>query len=319
MKHWSMAILACLSVLAMPVKAENYPQKSVRIIVGYPPGGASDTVARMLAQQLEKLNDQPFVIENKPGVGGMLSLSTVSKSHPDGYTLGLGVSGTLVIGPHLQKSVPYDVKTDFSPIGMIAKVPMVLLAGPGLHAENVKGLIKIAREKPGEIIFGSGAQAFELAMQLINSHAKIDTTSATYKGGAAAAIDVIAGRVPIMVDSIGAQFSSIKEGRLRALAVLDSTRSAVLPDVPTMKEAGVPEYEAVGWIGLVGPKGMDSAIVDKLNEQLRQIVNAPEFSGKLLSLGFQPATGSASGLMAAITSEYDKWGKVVREAGMTPQ
>ena len=254
MRKLILAGLSCLAMIGAPVWADTYPTKPVRIVVGYPPGGASDIVARLVAQELEKQNNQSFVVENKPGVGGMLSLSSVAKSDPDGYVLGLGVSGTLVTGPHLQKNTPYDVKTDFTPIGMVAKVPMVLLAGPALEQDSVQGLIESARENPGEIIFASGAQAFELAMQLFNSRAQIKTISASYKGGAAAAIDVMAGRVPIMVDSIGAQQANIKDGKLRALAVLDSVRSPVLPDVPTMKEAGVPDYEAVGWIALMAPK-----------------------------------------------------------------
>lgn len=248
----------------------------------------------------------------------MLSLSSVAKSEPDGYVLGLGVSGTLVTGPHLQKNTPYDVKTDFAPIGMVAKVPMVLLAGPALKQDSVKGLVQEAKEKPGEIIFASGAQAFELAMQLLNSRAQIKTTSASYKGGAAAAIDVIAGRVPIMVDSIGAQQGNIKDGKLRALAVLDGVRSPVLPDVPTMIEAGVPDYEAVGWIALMAPKGTPAFVVSKLNAQIAKIVEEPAFREKLISLGFQPSAGTPEELQATINAEYDKWGEVVRLAGLSP-
>jgi len=318
MKQWLLAGVACIAIASMPAMAHDYPNKGVRIVVGYPPGGASDIVARLLAQEFEELNGQPFVVENKPGVGGMLSLSAVAKSQPDGYVLGLGVSGTLVTGPHLQKNTLYDVKSDFSPIGMVAKVPMVLLAGPALKQNSVRGLIQEARERPGEIIFASGAQAFELAMQLLNSKAQIRTTSASYKGGAAASIDVIAGRVPIMVDSIGAQKNNIEEGKLRALAVLDSSRSPVLPDVPTMMEAGVSDYEAVGWIALVAPGGTPSSIVEKLNAQIKKIVEKPAFNEKLISLGFQPATSSPGQLQATINSEYDKWGEVVRTAGMTP-
>jgi len=311
--------LACLSLAGLPAIAAEYPDKSVRIVVGYPPGGASDMVARLLAQELEAVNGQPFVVENKPGVGGMLSLSSVAKSNPDGYVLGLGVSGTLVTGPHLQKNALYDVKSDFAPVAMVAKVPMVLLAGPSLKQNSVKDLVGAARDKPGEIIFASGAQAFELAMQLLNSRANIKTTSASYKGGAAAAVDVMAGRVPIMVDSIGAQQANIKDGRLRALAVLDSSRSPALPDVPTMQEAGVPDYEAVGWIAIVAPAGTPDPIVQKLNTQIGNIVQKPEFSERLVSQGFQPAASTPAELKAIIETEYDKWGEVVRESGMTPQ
>ena len=322
MKQWLLATLACVAgftATAAPASAHAYPEKAVRIVVGYPPGGASDIVARLLAKELERLNGQPFVVDNRPGVGGMLAMKTVAESEPDGYVLGLGVSGTMVIGPHLQKSFFYDVKNDFSPIALVAKASMVLLAGPAFEKESVGDLVRMAQEKPGEVIFASGAQAFELAMQLLNSRAQIKTTSASYKGGAAAAIDVIGGRVPIMVDSVAAQLTNVREGKLRALAVLDSARSPLLPDVPTMMEAGVPDYEAVGWVSIVAPKGVPQPIVEKLNAQLREIVEQKELNERLIVLGFQPDAGSPSDLQKLIDFEYDKWGEVVLQAGMTPQ
>ena len=317
MKHMLLMALASLTVAATPVLAGTYPDKQVRIVVGYPPGGASDIVARLLAKDLEELNKQAFVVENKPGVGGMLGLSTVARSPADGYVLGLGVSGTLVTGPHLQKNQLYAPKTDFAPVSMVAKVPMVLLAGPGLEANTVKDLIAQAKAKPGDMTFASGAQAFELALQLLNHSADVQITSASYKGGAAASIDVIAGRVSIMIDSIGAQLTNIKEGKLRALAVLDSERSPVLPDVATMQEAGVADYDAVGWIALLAPKGTPPDVVAKLNKQINQIVAQPEFKDKLVSLGFQPTGSTPEGLQKTIDVDYDKWAEVVRNSGMT--
>lgn len=310
-------VLASLAVISTPAQAEAYPDKQVRIVVGYPPGGASDIVARLLAKELEGVNKQPFVVENKPGVGGMLSLSSVARSPADGYVLGLGVSGTLVTGPHLQKNQLYDPKNDFAPIAMVAKVPMVLVAGPALKQNSVQEMIAEAKAEPGNMIFASGAQAFELALQLLNHSAGVQITSASYKGGAAASIDVMAGRVPIMIDSIGAQLNNIQQGNLRALAVLDDTRSPVLPDVATMQEAGVTDYAAVGWIALLAPKGTPDDVVAKLNKQINQIVEMPEFKDKLMSLGFQPVGSTPEGLQKIIETDFDKWGEVVRKAGMT--
>ena len=319
----SMATVAAVSIAAAmaptSAMANTYPDKPVRIIVGYPPGGASDIVARMVAQELEAKNKQSFIVENRPGVGGMLSLSNVAKSPADGYILGLGVSGTLGTGPHLQKTALYDPKTDFAPIAMVAKVPMVLLAGPSFKPQTVQELIQAAKSQPESITFASGAQAFELALQLLNSKANIKVTSVSYKGGAAASIDVIGGRASIMIDSIGAQQANIKDGKLRPIAVMDSTRSPVLPNVPTMIEAGVPGYEAVGWIALLAPKGTPQPIVDKLSKQINEVVKTPAFSDKLKSLGFEPASSTAAQLQAIIVSEYDKWGEVVRSAGMQAQ
>jgi tripartite-type tricarboxylate transporter receptor subunit TctC len=302
-----------------PVQAQTYPTKPVRVVVGYPPGGASDTISRIVAQELSRINNQPFIVENKPGVGGMLSMSNVAKSSPDGYTLGLGVSGTLTTGPHLQKTKLYDPLTNFEPIGMVSKAPMVLLAGPGFKYDNVSALIREAKARPGEIMFASGAQAFELALQLFKAKANINLGSVPYAGGAQASIDVLAGRVPLMVDTIGAQQENIKAGKLRALAMLDSKRSPLFPDVPTMAESGVSGYEAVGWTSLVAAKGTPQPIVQKLNQQLQQIIAMPEIRQKLLAIGFEPSGGSPNDLERTIQSEYAKWGQVINAAGMTAQ
>ena len=319
MKRILCIALACVAALFQPVQAQTYPSKPVRLLVGYPPGGASDIVARLIAQELATLNGQPFVVENKPGVGGMLSMSTIAKSPADGYVLGIGVSGTLVTGPHLQKNKMYDPLTDFESISMVAKAPMVLLAGPSVKYDGVNALVRDAKSNPGEIMFASGAQAFELALQLFNAKAGVKIASVPYPGGTPASTDVMAGRVAIMVDTIGAQQANIKAGKLKALAVLDSRRSSVLPNVPTVAESGVPGYEALGWISMVAPKGTPEAIVRKLNQQIRQIVLIPEIQQKLMSLGFEPASGSPQELDQQIHAEYAKWGEVVKNAGMTPQ
>jgi tripartite-type tricarboxylate transporter receptor subunit TctC len=322
MKQAAVLTLACAATLAAPAaqaQTTPYPNRTVHVLVGYPPGGASDIVARLVAQELSRLNGQQFIVENKPGVGGMLSLSMVAKAPADGYTLGLGVSGTLTTGPHLQKSRLYDPVNDFAPVSRVAKTPMVLLAGPGFRYEDVRGLIREAKARPGELMYASGAQAFELALQLFKVKAGVNMTSVPYPGGAAASIDVMAGRVPVMADTIGAQQENIKAGKLRPLAVLDSGRSTALPDVPTMQEAGVAGYEAVGWTSLVAPKGTPAEIVRKLGEQVRQVLAMPEVQQKLLAIGFEPWYGTPEELQHTITTEYDKWGEVVRASGMQPQ
>lgn len=321
MKRATFLALTCLALSAPLAIAQvpAYPSKPVKLLVGYPPGGASDIVARLVAQELSKMNGQAFVVENKPGVGGMLSMSMVTKAPADGYTLGLGVSGTLTTGPHLQKTKLYDPLTAFQPIGMIAKAPMVLLAGPSFKYDSVNALVREAKAKPGELMIASGAQAFELAAQLFKSKAGVDVATVPYPGGAQASIDVMAGRVPLMVDTIGAQQENIRAGKLRALAVLDSKRSAVLPDVPTMAESGVAGYEALGWTSLVAPKGTPDDIVKKLNHQVGQILAQAETRKKLLAVGFDPWYGSPADLQRTVAAEYAKWGDVIKASGMTAQ
>jgi tripartite-type tricarboxylate transporter receptor subunit TctC len=321
-KRATFLALCCAAALA-PAAAfaqdsAAYPSKPVRLVVGYPPGGASDIVARVVAEQLGKLNNQSFVVENKPGVGGMLGMSHVAKAPADGYTLGLGVSGTFTTGPHLQKNKLYDPLTDFEAITMVAKAPMVLLATPGKF-DNVAALVREAKAKPGSVMFGSGAQAFELALQLLKSKAGVDITSVRYPGGAPASIDVMSGRAHIMVDTIGAQQANIKSGKLQALAVLDDVRSPVLPDVPTMIEAGVAGYDALGWTSLVAPKGTPAPVVRKLNQQVAQILAMPEIKQKLLNIGFEPWAGTPQQLQKTVVTEYAKWGDVVRASGMQAQ
>jgi tripartite-type tricarboxylate transporter receptor subunit TctC len=314
--------LAGVAALASPfavAQTAAYPTKPVTVLVGYPPGGASDIVARLLAQELARINGQPFLVENKPGVGGMLSMSMVAKAPADGYTLGLGVSGTLTTGPHLQKTKLYDPITEFQPIAMVAKAPMVLLAGPSFKLDNVQALIREAKAKPGELMVASGAQAFELAAQLLKSKAGINIGTVPYPGGAKASIDVMAGRVPLMIDTIGAQQENIKAGKLRAIAVLDSKRSPVLPDVPTMAEAGVAGYEALGWTSLVAPKGTPEAVINKLNQQVKEILAQPEIRAKLMAIAFDPWHGSPADLQRTVVAEYAKWGDVVKSSGMTAQ
>lgn len=313
--------LALVVSTALPAIADPaYPKGPVRVVVGYTAGGASDIIGRLIAKELSTMNNQPFVVDNKPGVGGMLGLSMVANAPPDGYTLGVAVSGMLVTGPHLQKSRLYDPLTAFEPISLVAKAPMIMLAAPDFKFNTVSSLVKEAKSRqPGELMFASGAQAFELAMQLFNAKAGVKLGSVPYPGGAQAALDVMTGRVPIMVDTIGAQQANIKAGKLKAVAVLDSKRSAVLPEVPTVAEAGVPGYEALGWTSIVAPKGTPAPIIDKLNAQLRQIMAMPEISEKLSGLGFEPTSGSPKDLDRLIHADYAKWGAVVKDAGLVAQ
>lgn len=315
----SLALAAACAVLPAHAQSVAYPSKPVRIVVGYPPGGASDMVARVVAQELTRINNQQFLVENRPGVGGMLGMSVVAKSPPDGYTLALGVSGTLTTGPHLQKNRLYDPLADFEPVGMLAKAPMVLLAGPSFRFDTVNALVREARARPGELMFASGAQAFELALRLLRAKANIEIASVPYPGGAQASIDVMSGRVPLMVDTIGAQQENIRSGKLRAIAMLDSRRSPLFPEVPTMIESGVAGYEALGWTSLVAPKGTPDAVVTKLNQQLRQVLAQPDVYQKLMGVGFEPWPGSPKDLERTIQTEYAKWGEVVKASGMAAQ
>jgi tripartite-type tricarboxylate transporter receptor subunit TctC len=310
-----MAVLG-LSAMSWAASAQGYPTQTVRIVVGYTPGGASDVVARLLADKLSPLLKQPVIVENRPGVGGILGMSEVAKSQPDGHTLGIAVSGTMVTGPHLQRNMPYDPVASFAPVTMVADAPMVMITSPKGPYPDLASLIKDAKARPNEIMFGSGAKAFELAMRLFASQANLQLGSVSYPGGSQAAIDVIAGRVPAMIDTIGAQKGNLDGGELRPIAVLDSRRSKLLPNVPTVAEAGVPGYEAVGWMGLVAPKATPPAIVDTLNGHLRTILTMPDVVQRLSSIGFEPRPSTPAEMDALVRTEFKKWGEVARAAGL---
>jgi tripartite-type tricarboxylate transporter receptor subunit TctC len=318
MKTFIHAAIAAIALIAVPASAEpNWPSKPMRLVVGYTPGGASDVVGRLVAQQLTALNGQPVVVENRPGVGGVLGMDNVARSAPDGYTLGMAVSGSMVIGPHLTKATPYDPLTAFQPVSMIALAPMIMVTAGDSALSSVSDLIAASKKDP--MMYASGAQAFDLAMRLFNAKAGTQLGAVQYPGGSQAAIDLMAGRVPVMVDTIGAQQANIKAGKLKALAVLDSKRSAVFPNVPTVAESGVPGYEAVGWLGIVLPKDTPAPIVAKLNAQLIQIMQMPEVKDRLVALGFEPSTDTPTAFAELIRREHAQWGKVVRDSGLVAQ
>jgi tripartite-type tricarboxylate transporter receptor subunit TctC len=305
--------------LATPAHADDpYPSRPIKIVVGYTAGGASDIVGRMIGQKMTELLGQPTVIENRPGVGGILGMDYVARSAPDGYTIGVCVSGSMVTGPHLTKAMPYDPLTAFEPVGQIALAPLIMVATPDAPFSTVKELIAQSKQGNG-LMYGSGAQAFDLAMRYFNAKAGTTLSPVQYPGSAQVQIDVMAGRVPIEVDTVGASQANVKAGKLKAIAVLDSRRSAVFPDVPTVAESGVPGFEAKGWLGMVTPKGTSPAIVAKLNETLVKIMAMPDVKDKLTTLGFEPNTTSPAEFATLVKREYALWGKVVKDSGMAAE
>jgi tripartite-type tricarboxylate transporter receptor subunit TctC len=313
------ALMIGASLIASSAHAgDAYPSKPVRVVVGYTPGGASDIVGRLVAKGLSEVDGGNFIVENRPGDGGMVGMAYVKNAPADGYTLGIAVSGTMVIGPHLQKNVPYDALTSFADIGKIAKAPMLMMASPSYKDPTVAHVIADAKSHPGQMKSAQGAKAFELSQDLFNSLAGVNIGVISYPGGSQAAIDVMSGRVTLMVDTIGAQIGAIRGGKLMPVAVLDTKRSPLLPNVPTMQEEGVQDYEAVGWLGLVAPKGTPPEIVNKLNADLNKVLAMPEVAQKLQSLGYDPDPSTPDGFKQAVDKEFHKWGKVVKDAGIQP-
>ncbi len=318
MNRFLLALAAwALSSAAIAQDPAGYPAKPVRIVVGFPPGQATDTIARILAEKLTARLGQPFVIDNKPGAAGIIGSEAALKSAPDGYTLLFSSSGPLAVNPGLYSKLPYDPVADIQPIALAVRVPLFLVVNPEAPYRTLKDLADAARATPGRINYASGGSGVtnHLAMEMLKSALGVDLTHVPYKGGPPAVSDLVAGHVTVMFETGPAVVPHVKAGRLRAIAAGGATRSATLPQLPTIIEQGVPGFDAVAWIGLVGPAGMPPTVVQKLNSEMAVVFAMPDVRERLAALGAEPATNSVEEFRAYIKSEMAKWGKAVRDSG----
>jgi tripartite-type tricarboxylate transporter receptor subunit TctC len=296
--------------------AANYPDRSVTFIVPFAPAGGTDTLARLLAAQLQQRLGKSFIVENRPGAGTVIATNFVAKSEPDGYTIMMTVS-SLAIDATLYKSLPYDPAKDLALVALIARVPFVLVIDPSLPVNNVEDLIKLAKERP--LSYGSGGiGAFHhLAAALFCNMAGIKMTHVPYHGTAPALTDLMGGYIQLMFSDLGPALPLIKGGKIRALAVTTLQRFPALPDVPPLADAGVPGYDAAAWQGVVAPAQTPRPILDKLNTELNAIVAIREIRERMNDIGMNPVgTGSIEDLQKFLQSEIVRWGKVVEEAGI---
>jgi tripartite-type tricarboxylate transporter receptor subunit TctC len=316
MKFWS--ALALLLALAAPAAAE-YPDKPVRLIIPFPPGGSNDVVGRLVANQLsEKLGHKVFV-DNRGGAGGVLGTEAAAAAAPDGYTL-LIVSIAHAVNPALYK-LNYDPIKSFTPVSILATGPNVLAVNPELPVNNVKELVALAKEKPGELDYASaGVGSFQhLGGELFKLTAGVNLQHVPYKGGGPAMQDVIAGHVKIMFSSLVQTTPFIQSGQLRALGVGGTKRNPILPDVPTIAEAGVPGYEANNWWGIMAPAGTPKEIVDRLYRDIQATLKSPELTQAFDREGAAAVTMSSEEFAAYIQNEIVKWGRVVKEGNIKAQ
>ena len=317
-----LSVLAALtlSLLASATASAQsaWPSKPILFIVPYAAGGFADIRARKIGAELAKVLGQPVVIENKGGAGGVVGTDAIAKAAPDGYTIGMGNLAALAVNPSLMKKLPYDPVKDIAPIVMIENSPLFLTAGPGLKAKTVKELIAEAKANPGKIAFGSSGVggAHHLSGEMLKQAAGIDIVHVAYKGGAPAAADVLAGHVPMMFEMGYAALPSIKGGKIRALAVTSTARVAVLPDVPTMAEAGVPGFESYNWQGVIAPVKTPRPVIDRLNKEINAILLQPSVRDLIVGSGSQVTGGTPEAFGVFIAAEAVKWGKVVKQAGI---
>lgn len=297
--------------------AQDYPQKTIRLIVPYPPGGTADMLARTLGQEMAERLGQQIIIDNRPGAGGNIGADLAAKAAPDGYTILMGTVATHAINPNLYSQMPYDAAKDFAPIVLVATLPNLLVVNPSLPARNVKELIALAKAKPGELAFASAGNGTSqhLSGELFKKMTGVDMIHIPYKGSAPAVTDLVGGQVHLMFDNIPSSLPQVRAGKLRALAVTGPRRSPVLPDLPTLSEAGLPGFSITSWFALFAPAGTPAKILIRLNKEAGKAIASKELRQQWMAQGIESAGGSAEQLAAFRRIEAPRWEKIIADSG----
>jgi tripartite-type tricarboxylate transporter receptor subunit TctC len=309
-----------LSLFLSNADSQGYPGKPVRIIIPFPPGNTTDIMSRLIAPKMTERLGQPVIVENRPGASGMLGLDYVAKSPPDGYTIACGQGGNMVVLPHTSRNVPYDTLRDFAPIAVTTTNYLAIVANPGAPFKSIGEMVAYARANPGKLtVATNGEGGFpHLAFEHLRTMAGIQYTHVPYKGSSAIATDIIGGQVQAGIDGITGMTPHIKSGRLRLLAVTNKTRVALWPDAPAAAE-DLPGYESGGWFGYVAPAATPREIVLRLNEEINRAMKSPDVSEKLVAAGLIIVTEPPEFFAALLKSDFDKYGKLVKDIGFTPQ
>lgn len=312
------AVLATCAAFAVPsAQADTYPSRPIRMVVGFPSGGAPDILARIFSEKISPSWGQPVVVDNKPGAGGNIGAEAVAHAVPDGYTLALGTVGTHSINGALYSKMPYDMVKDFAPVILVASTPNVLVVNPSVPAKNVAELIALAKAKPGSLTFGTPGVGTSphVAGEMFNSLAGVKLTHVPYKGRAMAIPDLLGGHISMMFDNLPSALPVIKEGKVRALGVTSAKRSPSAPDIPTLAEQGLQGFDADSWFAIFAPANTPKDVIAKLNAELNRIYQLPDVQAKLKTLGLDPILGAPEKLAAYQKVEIAKWAKVVKESG----
>ena len=312
------AAAIAIGVIATPVAAQDYPNKPIKMLVGYAPGGGSDIIARLIAQNLQVKLGQPVVVENRPGAGGNIAAGVVATARPDGYTL-LMTPNTISMAPALYEKIAFDVAKDLAGVAIIANSPIVLIVHPTLPVNSIAELIQYAKTHPGKLSYstpGVGTPQ-HLATELFKSMTASNIVHVPYKGGAPAVAAVVSGEIPLSFAAINSAKPFIDSGRVRAIAIGDATRSSQIA-LPTIGET-VAGYDVSIWYGVMAPAGTPKPVLDRLNNELAVIVQLPEVKEQMARQGYENAVGPASKMNAQIRADLEKWGRVVKQAGIKPE
>ncbi|WP_299451500.1 tripartite tricarboxylate transporter substrate binding protein [uncultured Pigmentiphaga sp.] len=319
LKKWITATLTVLLFsLGGSALADDYPNRPVKIVVPFPPGGATDVAGRLVAERLQKAFGKPFVVENRSGASGNIGVAEVVRSPADGYTLVVGAPQTLTINPLLFKNIPFDPQKDLEPVVMVASVPNVLIVNKNLPVNSVPELIQYIKDNPGTVRYGSSSVGGtpHLSSEMFASMIGAKIEHIPYRGSAPALQDLLGGHIEMMFDNLPASLPQIRAGAVKALAVTTLQRSKSAPDIPTLDEQGVKGFESRGWFSLLAPAGTDQKIVEKINKAVNEALQDPEFRERLASVGADPVGGSPQDFRKAIQAESERWAKVIQEAGI---
>jgi tripartite-type tricarboxylate transporter receptor subunit TctC len=315
MRTKKLLAIVALCAAATSAFAQGYPSKPIRIVVGFPPGGGNDIIARMVGAKMQEAWGQPVVIDNKPGANSIIAAEFVAKSAPDGYTLLVNATGGMSVNPVLYAKLPYDSLRDFVAISMVGSFPLVLVVHPSVPANSVQELVAYARANPGKLNYSSGSTAFQVASEMFKQMTGTDVRHIPYKGSAASITAVIAGDVQMTIVDTPPLVPQIKAGRVKALGVTSAKRSASMPEVPALAET-VPGYEMVLWIGVFAPAGTPGEVASKLNAEVVRIVKLPEVRATLDAMGVEPLGNTSAQMAEWIRRETAKYGPVVKAANI---
>ena len=298
--------------------AQAWPAKPIKIVAPSTPGDAPDVIARMIADKLTPVLGQQVVVENKPGAGGVVGSDAVAKAAPDGYTLIMGNAGSHGINAAVYTKLPYDIQRDFAPVSQVAVAPNVVVINPAIPATSVAEFIAYAKSQPGKLSYASGGNgsSAHMSMELFKSMAGVDIQHIPYKGSSPALTDLVGGQVAVFIGNMPPTVPLIKGGKLRALAVTTRSRSALMPELPTMAEAGLPGYETVAWFGVLAPAGTPPEIVNRLSVEIGRIARSPEMREKLLAMGAEPVGGSPEEFKLVIDRDIAKWKPLAQKVGI---
>ena len=314
-KRLKALLCMALMLVAQPLLAQNYPNKTIRFIVGFTTGGPNDIIARIVGQKLSDSMGVPVTVDNRPGADSIIGTQLTARAAPDGHTISM-ISASATIHPSVYSNIPYDIAKDFSPITVVASGSFILVVNPSLPVKSVRELIELAKARPGQLNFSSSGLggSVHLMSELFKSLAQISMNHIPYKGGAPAVTDVVSGQVDLIVGPMAVVMPHIRSGKLRALAVTGGKRWPALPDLPTMAEAGVPRYEATGWYGIVAPARMPRAVVTRLNQEIVKGLGSADVRQQLASFDLEPIGNSPEEMAAHINAELVKWANVARDA-----